>query len=167
MSDMSLTFRTSQPPIGTLNDRAPKNILCIFVTEPVSHALMSLLKVSAPSCLNEHSREQNRYDMSFTPDVSHAGYVPRHYLVAADGERVQAAPAAPTPEFYWEARRDAEGADAPDGGALARARALRAFAMEEPPEMDLAEGDELLDLVEEHADEAQGWIFAAKAAEAG
>ena len=33
--------------------------------------------------------------------------------------------------------------------------------------MDLAEGDELLVLVEEHADEAQGWIFAAKAAEAG
>ena len=33
--------------------------------------------------------------------------------------------------------------------------------------MDLAEGDELLVLVEEHADEAQGWIFAAKATEAG
>ena len=33
--------------------------------------------------------------------------------------------------------------------------------------MDLAEGDTLLVLVEEHADEAQGWIFAAKAAEAG
>ena len=96
-----------------------------------------------------------------------AGYVPRHFLVAADDERAQAAPAAPTPEFYWEARRDAEGADAPDGGALARARARRAFAMEEPPEMDLAEGDTLLVLVEEHADEAQGWIFAAKAAEAG
>ena len=33
--------------------------------------------------------------------------------------------------------------------------------------MDLAEGDELLVLVEEYADEAQGWIFAAKANEAG
>ena len=75
-----LTPEVSHAPMSWSKAEALENIQNIDVTPEVSHAPISSLKDAAEMLYKPH-HEQNKYDMSVTPDVSHVEMWP--YVASA------------------------------------------------------------------------------------